>query len=112
MDLTILQSRFDFLQNYLEEKSSSLLEEDNDHDYDNISSKCLSCLEQAENLLREEIDTSALPLGEKHLADLKVLNLLILNNLVSNFQFLISINLLNFDLNRFGVYCFLWYDKL
>ena len=73
VDLTILQSRLDFLQNYLEEKFPST-EEDSSHDDNNdISFKCLSCLEQAENLLREEIDTSALPLGEKHLADLKVL---------------------------------------
>lgn len=72
VDLSILQSRFDFLENYLNERYLASCEGSLLNDHENVSSKCISCLQQAENLLRQEIDTTAFSLVEKHQFDLQV----------------------------------------
>ena len=67
VDITLLRSRLGFVENYHKEIESISAELAN-----NAFRTCHQCLQEADKILSEAIDTSTYSLAERHLVDLQV----------------------------------------
>eukprot|EP00111_Clytia_hemisphaerica_P004722 TCONS_00013567-protein len=71
VDITLLQSRLDFVENYHKEVSSLSETVITTELANNTLSSCHQCLQEADKILSKPIDTSAFSLAERHLLDLQ-----------------------------------------